>query len=236
MNKTITFGLIAIIGQLASAADSSSRETLAKASQDLAGKTNYSWTASTMDADGTPAKINPIDGKAEKGGVTYLSFIVGGVPVEVCMKGEKGSAKALEGWQTFDEIAQTSGTAAAVVRFLRSYKAPAPESAALIEKVKDLKEEEGAFSGELQDEATKEYVLIGTRRREGAEPPTTSDTQGSVRFWIKDGVVTKYEIKVQGKVTTAEKESTINRTTTVNIKDVGATKMDVPAEALEKMK
>ena len=151
------------------------------------------------------------------------------------MNGQKGAAKALEDWQTFDEIAQTSGTAAAVVRFLRSYKAPGVESAALSGKAKDVKEAEGVISGELNEDATKEFLQFGTRRREGQEPPKIENPKGSVKFWIKDGALTKYEINVQGKVTAGEREKDVNRTTTIEIKDAGTTKLEVPAEAKPKM-
>lgn len=235
MKQIIILGLIGMVANALSAADSNSKEKVANATKQLGDKPNYSWTTSTKEADGSPGRLGAIEGKAEKGGVTCLSFSVGELPVEVCMKGEKGAAKALEGWQTFDEIAQTGGTAAAVVRFLRSYQAPEAESTGLAGKVTELKEADGAFSGELKEDAAKELLLIGARRREGQEPPKTTDAKGAVKFWIKDGALTKYEIKVQGKVTAGDRESDINRTTTVEIKDIGTTKIEVPAEAKQKM-
>lgn len=150
------------------------------------------------------------------------------------MKGGKGSAKALEGWQSFDDIAQTSGTAAAVVKFLRSYKAPAVESADLAARAKDLKEEDGVWSGELTPDAAKEVLLAAARRREGDEPKAT-DPKGSVKFWVKDGALSKYEVKIQGKVTAGDRDMDINRTTTVELKEIGTTKMDVAPDALQKM-
>ena len=78
-------------------------------------------------------------------------------------------------------------------------------------------------------------LLFGTRQREGQEPPKTSDAKGTVKFWIKDGALAKYEIKVQGKVAAGERQNEINRTTTVELKEVGTTKLEVPAEAKQKM-
>ena len=223
MKQTLTLGLIGLLAHTLSAADSGNKVT--SAAKQLADKPNYSWTTTTKEADGS----------SEKGGVTYLSFSVSDVPVEVYMNGEKGAAKGLEGWQTFDEIAETSSTAAAVVRFLRSYKAPVAESAGLAEKAKELKEAEGTLSGELKEDAVKDLLLRGARRREGQDPPKIADAKGSIKFWIKDGTLTKYEIKVQGKVTAGDRDSDINRTTTVEIKDAGSTKLEVPAEAKQKM-
>lgn len=232
MKKIITLGLIAMVANVLSAADS--KEKVTNAAKQLGDKTNYSWTSSMKEADGSPGRLGIIEGKAEKG-LIYLSFSPGGLPVEVFMKGDKGAAKALEGWQTFDEISQTGGTAAAIIRFLRSSEAPVAESTGLAGKVKELKEADGAISGELKEDAVKEMLLVGARRKDGQEPPKTTDAKGSIKFWVKDGALVKYEINIQGKVKAGDRDAEINRTTTVEIKDAGTTKMDVPAEAKEKM-
>lgn len=235
MKRIIILGLVGMLAQGLCAAASTAKENVTTAAAAVGDKMNYSWATTTKEADGSPGKLGTIEGKAEKGGVTWLSFSVGGLPVEVCMKGEKGTAKALEGWQTFDEIAQAGGTAAAVVRYLRSYKTPVAETATLAGKVKEFKEADGAIAGELKEDAAKELLLFGTRQREGQEPPKTTDVKGSVKFWIKDGALTKFEVNVSGKVTAGERESNINRTTTVEIKDVGTTKLEVPDEAKAKL-
>jgi hypothetical protein len=235
MKRALVIGLIGLLARTLSAAESSPQDKIVGATKQLGDKPNYTWTTTTKEGDGSPGRVGPIDGKAEKGGLTYLSFSIGGIPVEVYMNGQKGAAKALEGWQTFDEIAQTGGTAAAVVRFLRSYKAPGVESAALSEKVKDVKEAEGMLSGELKEDAAKELLESGARRREGQEPPKIANPKGSVKFWIQNGALTKYEINIQGKVTAVDRESDVNRTTTVELKEVGSTKLEVPVEAKQKM-
>jgi hypothetical protein len=235
MKQALIIGLIGLLARTLTAADSSPQDKIISATKQLAGNSNYSWTMSSKEGDGSPGRAGPIAGKADKSGLTYLSFSIGAVPVEVYMKGPKGAAKAMEGWQTFDEIAQTSGTAAAVVRYLRSYKAPGVESAALSEKLKDVKEAEGTLSGELKEDAAKELLERGARRREGQEPPKIANPKGSVKFWVQNGALTKYEINIQGKVTTGDQESDVNRTTTVEIKDAGSTKLDLPGEAKQKL-
>ena len=235
MKQTLIVGLIGLLAATLGAAESNPQAKVNSATKQLADQPNYSWTATTKEGDGSPGRVGPIAGKAEKGGLTYLSFEIGGVPVEVYMNGQKGAAKALEGWQTFDEIAQSSGTAAAVVRYLRVYKAPGAESAALSGKVKDVKEAEGVYSGDLKEEAVKELLERGARRREGQDPPKIDNPKGSVKFWIQNGALAKYEFNVQGKVTAGDREFDVNRTTTVDIKDAGTTKLEVPAEAKQKM-
>ena len=234
MKTSLPVLCLAFAAAAAVAADSP-QEKLTKATRELADKPNYSWTTTTKEGDGSSGRLGPIDGKSEKQGITFLSFAVGGVPVEVFLKADKGAARALEGWMTLDEIAQTSGTAAAVVRFLKSYKTPATHSAELARQLKDAKEEEGVVSGELKEDAIKELLLLGTRRRDGQEAPTISDAKGAARFWIKEGALTKYEINAKGKVAAGDRTMDIDRTLTVELKEVGSTKIEVPTEAQQKL-
>ena len=74
-----------------------------------------------------------------------------------------------------------------------------------------------------------------TFRPSQGESPTVSNANGSVKFWLKDGVLSKYEIKVKGTVSFNGNEFDNDRTTTVEIKDVGSTKVEVPAEARKKL-
>ena len=235
MNRNLLIGLLGLVAGTLSAADANTKDKLTDATKQFTDKPNYSWTATTREADGSPGRIGPIEGKAAKSGLTYLSFAVGGVDVEVFMDGQKGAAKATEGWQTFDEIAQTSSTAAAIVRLLRIYQAPGVESAALSQKLKDVKEAEGVISGDLKEDAAKELLARGARRREGQDAPRIDNPKGAVKFWIQNGALTKYEINVQGKVTAGDRESDVNRTTTIQIKDAGSTRLEVPAEAKQKL-
>jgi hypothetical protein len=52
---------------------------------------------------------------------------------------------------------------------------------------------------------------------------------------VKDGTLSKYQVKVQGTVSFNGNDRDIDRTTTVEIQDVGSTKVDVPSEAVKKV-
>jgi hypothetical protein len=69
-------------------------------------------------------------------------------------------------------------------------------------------------------------------RRNNAQP---TDAKGSVKFWIKDGALTKYQTKVSGKVEFNGESRDMERTTTIEIKDVGKTKIEVPDDAKKKL-
>ncbi len=235
MKRIIGLGIMGLMATALCAAAADLKGQVTKAAQQVGDKANYSWATSAKESDGRPSPLGVIEGQAEKGGVTGLNFSVSGIPVQVFMKGDKGIAKVFEGWQTFDEVAATGGSAEAVIRYLRAYKTPVAECTGLVGSAKELKEADGAVSGELQETAVKELLMVGARRREGQEPPKTADAKGSVKFWIKDGALTKFEVTIQGKVTSGERENVVNRTTTIEIKNVGTTKMDVPADAKAKL-
>jgi hypothetical protein len=103
----------------------------------------------------------------------------------------------------------------------------------LVKKTGELKKEsDGLYTGELAPEAARElFHLLGRRAAEATE------AQGSVKFWIKEGQLSKYEFVVQGKITVGEdkREVDLRRTTTVEIKEVGATKVSFPDEAKKKL-
>jgi len=58
-----------------------------------------------------------------------------------------------------------------------------------------------------------------------------------VKFWIKGGLLTKYEFNLKGKMTVGDekKEVDLSRTVTIEIKDVGSTKLTLPEEATKKL-
>jgi hypothetical protein len=80
---------------------------------------------------------------------------------------------------------------------------------------------------------------VGSLTAEGAKAQirfgNATDTEGSVKFWVKDGVLSKYEVKVKGKVEFNGNANDFERTTTTEIKDVGSTKVNVPAGAKSKV-
>ena len=61
------------------------------------------------------------------------------------------------------------------------------------------------------------------------------DAKCTVHFWVKDGVLSKLQYEVSGTVNFRGEDREIDRTTTVEIKDVGATTIEVPEEAKAKL-
>jgi hypothetical protein len=114
---------------------------------------------------------------------------------------------------------------------------PAASVTRLVEKSKDLKAgEAGVIAGELSDDGAKEFALMGRGGRPGAQtPPEPKNAKGSVQFWLKEGQVQKIRLKVSATMTVNGEDRDMVRTTTWEIRDVGTTTVEVPAEAKKRL-
>jgi YD repeat-containing protein len=161
-----------------------------------------------------------------------LKSTFGDRTIHTAAKGEKVIFKGEEEWEVADDGAQGPGAFAA--RRMKAFKAPAVEAADLADKAQSLKKADGVISSDLTEAGAKSFLTFGGRRP-NADAPGPKDAKGSVKFWVKDGELTKYEYNVQGKIIGRDDaEISINRTTTVEIKDVGKTKLTLPDEAKKK--
>ncbi len=122
-----------------------------------------------------------------------------------------------------------------MARRLAAFKSPAALAETLADKAKEIKDEgEGAYAGELSEEAVRDLLSAG--RRGAQNPPVVSGAKGTVRFWLKEGMLVKYEYTLQGRMTFGQREADVHRTTVVEIKDVGTAKVEVPEEARAKLR
>ena len=119
-----------------------------------------------------------------------------------------------------------------LARRLQNYKVPAVEAASLADAVKELKKDTNSISGDLTEAGAKE-LLSFRRGRNNADGggPTVTNPKGSVKFWLQDGKLVKYQFHVQGTVSFNGNDRDVDRTTTVEIKDVNSTRIEVADEA-----
>jgi hypothetical protein len=120
-----------------------------------------------------------------------------------------------------------------MARRIQNFKAPAVQAQELAGKVKELKQDGDAYSGELSEDGAKSLLMFGGRG--GGNGPEVSGAKASVKFWVKDGLLAKYETKVKGTVSFGGNDRDVDRTTTIEIKDIGSTKIAVPEEAQKKL-
>jgi len=212
-------------------------------------ESGYTWTISNPGRDGGPGMST--EGKAGKDGVVCLKNTFGDRTSETIIKAGKAAVKTDDGWKSGEELAAASegegggrgrGMGAFAARMAENYKTPAAEIETLLAGTKDLKKDGDAISGDLTEDAAKERLAGGRGGRrpggggDNSNRPAPTNAKGSVKFWIKDGALAKYELTVSGSIAGRDGETRdINRTSTVEFKDVGATKLEIPSEAAAKL-
>ncbi len=214
---------------------------------------SYTWTSSSPGRDGGQGGMS-VEGKTDKSGAALLTTKFGDRTSETVIKGGKAAVKTDDGWKSGEELAAAGpggagggagggggrrGGGGFAGRMAENFKAPAAEAETLAAGVKELKKDGDVISGDLTEEAAKERLSFGGRRRGGdnnnSPPPGPANAKGSVKFWIKDGVLAKYEVTLSGTFDFNGQSRDINRTTTTEIKPVGTAALEIPAEAAAKL-
>ncbi len=236
MKIRILFSALALVAASAIAADSTPKDDVKAAAKKLGE--NYSWKSSVENAGGRGFG-GPTDGKTADG-KTWISMSFGDNSMEAYLTGaEKGAVKTQDGWRSLSEASQDDGggfnPGAFAARMMRNYKTPATQAAELADQTKSLTKEGDVFSGELTEEGAKALLSFRRRGGGGGEGPSISGATGTVKFWVQDGKLTKYQFQVKGSISFNGNDRDVDRTTTVEVKDVGTTKIEVPEEAKAKL-
>jgi hypothetical protein len=183
--------------------------------------------------EGAQFRPGPTEGKTQKDGLTLISLTFGDNTTSAVIKGDKAAVKRPnEAWQSSEEL---DGNIRGLGSFVRSYPTPAVQAAELVAVTKDLKQDGDVYSGELTEKGAQDQLSFRRRGADAGDLPAARDAKGSVKFWLKDGVLAKYEYKVKGMRSFNGNDIEIDRTTTVEIKDVDKTKLNVPDEAKKKL-
>jgi len=232
MKRNLLISTLILVSTSLWAADSSPKNELTDAARKLTDAGNYSWknTIEFNNFTGTT------DGKTDKDGLIQLSMSFGDNTTEAFLKEAKGAIKTSDqDWQSLSELEAAVGTEPGprqfLVRRLRNFKAPAAELSDIAGKIKEVKKEGDVCSGDLTETGAQELLSFG--RRGG--PGEAKDAKGSVKVWLKSGMPTKYELKLQGKMNFNGEDRDVDRTMTVELKEVGSTKIEVPEPAKKKL-
>ena len=226
MKISLLLRALASVAATINAADSTPKDNVTAAAKRLGEKASYSWKATVVVPESAQFRPGPTDGKTEKDGFTQVSMSFGDNPIQAVIKGEKAAVTNQDGgWQSLSELDANEGPGRFLTGLIRNFKTPAVQAADLAAAVKELKKDGDVYSGDLTEDGAKAQFRFGT----------VKNPKGSVKFWLKDGLVTKYEFKLKGTVEFNGNEFESDRTTTVEIKDVGTTKMDVPEAAKKKL-
>lgn len=238
MKTQLLIGAALLVASSLLAADP--KDEVKNAAKKLADAGSYGWKmtsdfgAGGGGGGGNRPQAGPTMGKFANG-IVQITRTRGDTTTEAYLKGDKGAIQTQDGWQSLSELMEDSGgqnRGRFMARTYQNFKAPAVEVAELVGKVKELKKEGDAYTGELTAEGVKSFFTFG---RPGGNAPEVANPKGTVKIWTKDGVVSKYEYNVKGTMTFNNNDRDIDRTTTVEINNVGNTKVEVPAAAKSKL-
>lgn len=233
--------LTAALAGSAAADPAGSADDLKSAVRKLSEAASYTWSVESSAAGDTAEKYaaGPLDGKTEKGGFTWIRTRET-PPIEIGLKAQKMVVRLDEGWALEQDLASGARLRPhanlTLVRSLKTHPRPAAQAALLLKHSKDLKEGvPGYFTATLEEAGVKE--LLRQSIRMGRNPEVTPK-DGTVAFTTRDGVVVRYEYSLHGDVSypaPAASTWTAELRSTVDIKEIGTTSVELPEEARKKL-
>jgi len=234
MKTKVLFTLLAMAAGSLLAAESGPKEEIIAAAKKLAQQ-GYSWKTALE----TGNFSNTSEGKADKDGMVQLTMTFNDNTTQAFLKDKKGAIKLQDqDWQSLEEMNSADngqrGPGRFMGRMLRDYKSPAAQVEDIVAKTKEITKDGDVYAADLTEAGAKSLLAFGGGRR-GGNPPEVSGAKGSVRISLKDGLLSKYELRLQGTMSFNGEDREMNRTTTVEIRDVGKTTLDVPEDAKKKL-
>ena len=253
MKKQILFAVsILAVGSLA-LADDAAKAKVSDAIAKLKAADGYAWTSTTDMGANAQFTPGPVKGKVSKDGMAWVTREFNGNTMETIYKGTNtvaqlgqdgawGAPRGFGGGRGGGGGGGGGGRGGGRGGFGQAFLTPADEAAALLKDAKDITAgDAGLFSGDFTDDGIKARVGRGGRGGfgrggggGGAPPPapTIKNGKGTVKFWVKDGTLSKYVSHVSGSVEVQDQDPRdVDTTMTVEISGVGSTKVAIPAEA-----
>jgi len=225
MKTTALLCTITLLTTSLIAADSTPKDDVLAAAKKLGEKPSYAWKTTTVVPESAQFKPGPSEGKTSKDGITFLSVSFGDNTTQIYLKGDKAVADPDGDWQTLADLENSEGPGRFLGFLIRNFQAPVAQAQELAGAAKELKKEGEVFASDLTEEGAKKQFRWGN----------VTNPKGSVKFWVKEGQLAKLQFKLTGKVDFNGNEIDVDRDTTVEVKDVGTTKVEVPEAAMKKL-
>ena len=244
MLRRIVLAAVAVAG-FSAVAGAAALDDIQAAVQKLAGAENYSWTTTVEGGFGA----GTTEGKTQKDGLTTLSITRQDNTFEVVIQGDKGAVKTDDGWKSASEAAASDGGGGGggggggafsperfLARMVQNYKTPVSTVQDIVGKLQTVQKTDDGYSADLPTDVVKQ--LLAPPRRRNADDnnaPEISNPAGSIKIWVKDGTLSKVEHNVKGTVSFNGNDRDVDRTTTIEFKDIGSTTITIPDEAKAKL-
>lgn len=127
-----------------------------------------------------------------------------------------------------------AGPPAAYSNLQSTLSRPHEEIAVIVAGAGDMKADGEVITGTLSETAAA-LLLV----HDGQKQITPQQAGGTFRLWVRDGVLTKYEATLEGKLSVetsaGRREVVVHQKSTTTLTKIGATVVDVPPEARRKL-
>jgi hypothetical protein len=244
MKRMLALGVVLLASGAAIARARDAKEDVKNGAKKLADQASYSWTSATTGTNEgkDPQEKGTTQGKTQKDGCTHLLTDKGGKATEAAVKGDKVAVKTAEGWKNagdFDPAGDAKGKldkSLVLAQSLKKYKTPADQVAVYVDWTGELASQgDGLYTGTFTAEGVKAY--LESIAKAGAKPSDLAEPKVTVKFWLKDGTLAKYEITLDAKKPKGKDKTLAGTKTTiaVEIKDVGSTKTELADDCLKKL-
>lgn len=251
MIKTVFCSTLALVAGSAIVCYADGKADATAAADKLASGANYSWKQTSENGGGGGGfGGGPQQGQTANG-VTKITMTFNDMERVTYRKGDKTVMQNQDGeWMTMEEMMAARGGGNGGGQGRRGGRGgagaqplPADTIKDLLSKTKDLKDADGGLSGELTEDGAKALLTFGGRGRRGGgggggggNNAGPQNAKGTLKVWLKDGSISKYQSHVTGTVTGRGGDPMdVDRTTTVEFSNVGSTKVEVPDAVAKKL-
>ena len=234
MKTKVLFTLLAMAAGSLLAAESGPKGEIIAAAKKLAQQ-GYSWKTALE----TGNFSNTSEGKADKDGMVQLTMTFNDNTTQAFLKDKKGAIKLQDqDWQSLEEMNSADNSQRGPGRFmgrmLKRLQVPCGPSRG--HRRQDQGDHQRRRCLYRRPDRSRGQVPARLRRRATRRHSAGSlGRQGLGQDSLKDGLLSKYELRLQGTMSFNGEDREMNRTTTVEIRDVGKTTLDVPADAKKKL-
>jgi hypothetical protein len=204
--------------------------TVSGAVAKLAAAANFSWTV-TIQLPTMQFTPSPVNGTTEKDGYSMVSQDFNDNTMQAVFKGDKAAIKGQDDWQS---LADADDQTAMMGGWLVSPGTPVTEARKILKDAGTLTADtNGVISGDLTPAGATDMLTFPAR--DGNTPPAPKDAKGSVKFWLNaDGSLAKFETHLFGQVSFGDQgPQDFESIRTVEIHDVGTTKVSIPDGAIK---
>ncbi|MCC9642471.1 arabinan endo-1,5-alpha-L-arabinosidase [Rhodopirellula sp. JC740] len=201
---------------------------LSMAIEELETKRSYRWVSESELEGQSGFRPGAMRGTTVADDMIALSISFGSRDLQTVIDGEKAAVTDRDGrWETIAMKDQGYSSGKSSASIARNVETPVEELKKLVPLLTFLRTEDDWIVGDLPANAAEDHLEI----RRGGE--TVRRPTGIVRFRINHGSLTKYVVRAEAELVNEDRTNKVSRTKTIQLRDVGTAKWDVPDGASE---